>query len=360
MRSYSAAAFAQTTSMRLYFPALLLIVPLFAQPRTVPIPHTDYLRFIHADAQTALGFDVPPMVPVIEALIGVESSRNLDAIKEIERVWISVGRASPTESVVLMMGHFERGALFRAMNGKEATCVFLGSQRIMLAGSQAAVEAAIGRLNAPPVKKPGWVARQALQLAAGRDLWLAIEPQAGLRQNVAALDGIRLFSLGAHFGEQVSLDGDIVTDSDARGEKLISELEALKASMVSPDADDEGGGVMVEQSAASTHFSMKVDQIMVPAMGAVLLRPFLSLFGKAAAVQQTQAPPMATVSDDKLQAVKQGMTRAQVVELVGQPHAVTSISGLEIPRETWTFRLASGRKATVRLDNGIVAAGPTL
>jgi hypothetical protein len=47
------------------------------------------------------------------------------------------------------------------------------------------------------------------------------------------------------------------------------------------------------------------------------------------------------VAADKLRAVKTGMKRDDVFALLGRPLSVTSIQGLEVPRETGPIRLHS-------------------
>ncbi len=339
--------------MRLYLPALVFTAStLIAQTRTVPLSHTSYLRFLHSDAHSAFGFDVKPITAAVEALLG---PNHLDAINEIDRVWISTNQ---TDSVVLMMGHFERGATVREIRNAGATPVFLGNSRVLLAGTAAAVDAAVARLNSATVPRLVWVAKQAWQLAAGRDLWAAMAPLDELRQRATWLTGVREFSLGARFGEGVTLDGEVVTNSDARREKLIGEIESLRQAMMLPDGDDRDEatdrGVTLDHAATSVHFTTTVDQIAVPALAVPLLQPFTSLFISKSTSAAPGPAPVATVADEKLRAIQPGSTRNEIMTALGPPHMVTSISGLDVPRETWAYRLSSGKKATFRFDAGIV------
>ena len=52
------------------------------------------------------------------------------------------------------------------------------------------------------------------------------------------------------------------------------------------------------------------------------------------------------------------MKREEVLSLLGQPLSVSSIQGLDTPRETWTYQVPFGKQYTVRLDGGIVTAPP--
>jgi hypothetical protein len=68
--------------------------------------------------------------------------------------------------------------------------------------------------------------------------------------------------------------------------------------------------------------------------------------------------PPRTVAEDKLLAVRTGMKREEVLTLLGQPLSVSSIQGLDTPRETWTYQVAFGKQFTVRLDGGVVTSPP--
>jgi hypothetical protein len=64
------------------------------------------------------------------------------------------------------------------------------------------------------------------------------------------------------------------------------------------------------------------------------------------------------VAQDKLRSVQAGMKREDVLSLLGQPLSVSGIQGLEIPRETWVYQVPFGKRFTLRLDGGVVAAPP--
>jgi outer membrane protein assembly factor BamE (lipoprotein component of BamABCDE complex) len=68
--------------------------------------------------------------------------------------------------------------------------------------------------------------------------------------------------------------------------------------------------------------------------------------------------PPRTVAEDKLLAVKAGMHREEVLSLLGPPLSVSSIQGLDTPRESWTYQIPFGKQLTVRLDGGVVTAPP--
>jgi hypothetical protein len=52
------------------------------------------------------------------------------------------------------------------------------------------------------------------------------------------------------------------------------------------------------------------------------------------------------------------MKREEVLGLLGRPLSVSSIQGLDSPRETWTYQIPFGKQVTVRLEGGIVTAPP--
>jgi hypothetical protein len=64
-----------------------------------------------------------------------------------------------------------------------------------------------------------------------------------------------------------------------------------------------------------------------------------------------------SVAEDKLLAEKAGMHREELLSLLGAPLSVSSIQGLETPRETWTYQIPFGKQLSVRLDSGVVS-GP--
>src|SRR5262249_53329333 len=68
--------------------------------------------------------------------------------------------------------------------------------------------------------------------------------------------------------------------------------------------------------------------------------------------------PARAVAGERLRTVKKGMSKDQVIALVGPPLAVMSIQGLEEPRETWTYQIAFGKQMTLRLDNNLVTVEP--
>lgn len=64
------------------------------------------------------------------------------------------------------------------------------------------------------------------------------------------------------------------------------------------------------------------------------------------------------MAEDKLLAVQMGMKREDVLGLLGKPSSVSAITGLDKPRETWTYQVPFGKQFTVRLDDGIVTIPP--
>lgn len=67
--------------------------------------------------------------------------------------------------------------------------------------------------------------------------------------------------------------------------------------------------------------------------------------------------PQKTVAAEKLLTVHAGMKREDVLALLGPPQSITTIDGLDVLRESWTYQVPFGRQYTVRLDGGVVA-GP--
>ena len=70
--------------------------------------------------------------------------------------------------------------------------------------------------------------------------------------------------------------------------------------------------------------------------------------------------PARVVSREKLGAVKVGMKREEVLALLGKPLSVSSIQGLDTPRETWVYQIPFGKEQTIRLDDGVVSVAPAM
>ena len=68
--------------------------------------------------------------------------------------------------------------------------------------------------------------------------------------------------------------------------------------------------------------------------------------------------PSRAVAGEKLLAVKTGMSRVEVLNLLGKPLSVSKIEGLDAPRETWTYQVAFGKQLSLRLDDGVVTILP--
>jgi hypothetical protein len=97
------------------------------------------------------------------------------------------------------------------------------------------------------------------------------------------------------------------------------------------------GGESGKTSAMSTDFGVELHRLL---MGGI------------------PGAPSRTVPEEKLLAVKEGMKREDVLHLVGPPLSVTSIQGLELPRETWVYQVPFGKQYSVRLDGGAVSRPP--
>jgi hypothetical protein len=48
------------------------------------------------------------------------------------------------------------------------------------------------------------------------------------------------------------------------------------------------------------------------------------------------------------------MKREEILGLLGPPMSVSSIQGLETPRETWTYQIPFGKQYTARLEAGVL------
>ena len=61
---------------------------------------------------------------------------------------------------------------------------------------------------------------------------------------------------------------------------------------------------------------------------------------------------------DKIAAVETGMKREDVLHLPGTPITVSSIQGLDTPREIWLYQVPFGKQFRVRFEDGVVTRLP--
>ena len=346
-----------------------------APPRTVPLPRNDYLTFIHPDAQAVIGFDFKPVTTLIDALISEmagpnakKTTKGLDGMKELDRVWISIqGTTGAQDVLVLMTGHFERGALAAELTNAPGgfARVFLGGPNVMLAGPEASVKAALVRLSAPGKEATlGWAAEQAREFSTDHDFWIAAQPGAELQQMAGQFGGLTHFVFGAKLHNEASFDGEFGAVSDAIIDKMMVELEATKAKAIKENPKMRAllEKLAVERDGMVLRFSAQGGKINPKQFASELSKQvrtvMSSLLSGGASQQRAIVDLKVLVPDEKLEGVKKGMTRDEVTGLLGKPVMVSSISGLDVPRESWTYHLASGKKVTLRLDDGVVSSLP--
>lgn len=342
----------------------------------------DYLRFIPPDAEIAAGFEVKQVASLIDAMIvqmmgpdaRKSAAKGMDALRQIDRLWLAARDSGSEGALILVTGRFERGSGLEALKAPGMIQVFVGGPNAMLIGSEKAVRAALRRLNAPQDGDDGWVGDQARQLAPDHDFWLAMQPRADLQQVASQLQGMRQFSLAAKLHDETRLDGELVTVSETIMDKLMATVDEAKARMIkdNPKTRATLDKMTVERDGDTLRFSAKGGKLSTQQFSTEIARQLHGMVSAmmptpgGGALQRPQAvaaaveTPSAAVADEKLLAVKKGMKRAEVVGLIGKPATVSSISGLEVQRETWTYRLESGKKVTLRLDDGVVTAGTHL
>jgi len=234
--------------------------------------------------------------------------------------------------------------------------VFLGGARAMMIGTEPAIQAALARL-AKPAAPGGWVTRRALELAKDHETWIVNEQPAGTTR-AGVLQAIRQFALGFRLTGEAGIDGEAVADSEASAEKIAAWVEEMKAAIRKKTSVGALDALVVERTGSTLRFSAKGKSLLDGEAGKTAMG---SDFGvELYSVIMAGFPGMAprTVANEKLLAIKQGMNREEVLNLLGRPLSVYSIQGLDTPRETWTYQVPFGKQLTLRLDGGIVTAPP--
>jgi hypothetical protein len=335
------------------------------QARVVPLAHKDFGRALQPNAQLAAGVDLGKLMrspEIIGALFGSESGNKVAAaLQEVEQLWLSIG--PPNDVVIVMTGKFEKGAMAGLFYSQGVMPVFLGGANAMLIGPEASVQAALARLaKAPAPAELGWTAKRARELAKDHETWIVGEKPSGAVEAGSPLDSVRKFALGLRMTDQPGVDGEVVADSEAGAAAVAAWVNRMKETFVARAGVDAKGwdALQLEPAGATLRFRVAGDGFMrggesgkTSAMstdfGVELHRLLMGGIPGA---------PSRTVPEEKLLAVKEGMKREDVLHLVGPPLSVTSIQGLELPRETWVYQVPFGKQYSVRLDGGAVSRPP--
>lgn len=333
------------------------------QARVVPLAHKDYLRFLHPNAQLVAGFDFgkvfqsPELMTALFAQGEGEDSRNkvIGALKEMDHLWLSF--VAPSDVVVLMTGKFEQGVAAGMFYAQGIQPVFLGGAQAMMIGPEPSIQAALSRL-AKPVANGGWVTRRARELSKDHETWIVTEPQPGTKQATTALSAIRQFSLGIRLSSPAGLDGELVADSEASAEKIVAWVDRMKAVIREQSGVGALDSLTVDRTGANLRFAAKDDGLLAGEAGKTAMNSDLGVELYGVIMAGFPGMPPRTVAEDKLLAVKAGMHREEVLSLLGPPLSVSSIQGLDTPRESWTYQIPFGKQLTVRLDGGVVTAPP--
>jgi hypothetical protein len=333
------------------------------QARVVPLAHKDYLRFLHPNAQLVAGFDFgkvfqsPELMTALFAQGEGQDSRNkvMGALKEMDHLWLSF--VAPSDVVVLMTGKFEQGVAAGMFYAQGIQPVFLGGAHAMMIGSEPSIQATLSRL-AKPAANGGWVTRRARELSKDHETWIVTEPPPGTKQAATALSAIRRFSLGIRLSSPAGLDGELVADSEASAEKIVQWVDRMKAVIREKSGVGALDSLTVDRTGANLRFAAKDDGLLAGESGKTAMNSDLGVELYGVIMAGFPGMPPRTVAEDKLLAVKAGMHREEVLSLLGPPLSVSSIQGLDTPRESWTYQIPFGKQLTVRLDGGVVTAPP--
>jgi hypothetical protein len=331
------------------------------QARVVALTSTDLVRFIDPNAHLAAGLDLTNVLQSPELVSSIFSSddgedarlKAFSALKEVDRLWLYF--TPPSDAVLLMTGRFEGGVMANLFYAQGVRPVFLGDAHAMMIGAEPSIQASLARLARPSANN-GWVARKARELGKDHETWLAVETPAG---NLAAgaLAPVRQFALGFHITKDAGLDGEAIADSETGAEQIAAWVEKIKASMRGTAAAGPLDALALERSGATLRFSAKGEALLSGDAGNKALH---SDFGVALySVMMAGFPGVAerTVASERLQSIKAGMKREEVLNLLGRPLTVAAIQGLDVPRETWTYQVPFGKQLSVRIEGGVVT-GP--
>jgi hypothetical protein len=276
------------------------------------------------------------------------------AFTEMDHLWVSF--VPPSDVVILMTGKFERGAAVGMFYAQGIRPVFLNDAHAMMVGSEPSIQAALARL-AKPAPAAGWVTRRARELAKDHETWIVNELSAA-NQGAGALQSIRQFALGFRLTGQAGLDGEAIADSENSAEKIAAWVDQMKAAM----REKTGVGVLdsltIERAGSAVRFAAQGDELLAGEAGKSAMNSDLGVQLYAVIMSGFPGMPATSVAGDRLLAVKAGMKREEVLNLLGKPLSISTIQGLDLPRETWTYQVPFGKQLTMRLDNGVVTIPP--
>jgi len=332
------------------------------QARVVPLAHKDYLRFLHPNAQLAVGFDFgkafqsPELVAALFDKPEGEDGQNkmAGALREMDHLWLSF--VAPNDVVILMTGKFEQGVAAGMFYAQGVQPVFLGDAHAMMIGSETSLQVALDRLSKPPAAG-GWITKRARQLSKDHETWIVTEPPVGTSQASTTLPAVRQFALGFRLSGEAGIDGEVVLDSEAGSERMAAWIEGMKGVIREKTAVGALDSLVLQRDGASVSFAAKGDSFLAGAPGKAAMNSDFGVEVYRLIMAGFPGMPGRTVAQDRLLAVKAGMQRDEILSLLGPPLSVSSIQGLETPRETWTYQIPFGRQLSVRLDGGVVA-GP--
>lgn len=334
------------------------------QARVLPLPSTDYLRFIQPDAIAAVGIELGKFMQtqgLIQALLSMSGGADQEdkvvaALKEVDHLWLSV--SAPPDGVLLMTGRFEQGAAAGLFYSAGIRPVFLGGPGVLMMGPEPSIHAALARM-AKPAANDGWVAQRAKALARDHEMWVVMEPPAGSKKDAgAALQAIRKFALGVRVTGKMSVDGEAIADSEADAQKLAAWLDQLKGALRPKTGTGALDALNVTLDGPALRISLVDDGTLAGDAGKKALNSDLGVELSRLITGGLPGEPVQTVAEDKILAVHEGMKRDEVTALLGKPLSVTSIQGLDEPVETWTYQVPFGKRYSVRLENGVVSAPP--
>jgi hypothetical protein len=332
------------------------------QARVVPLTTKDFLRVVHPNAQLAVGFDFEKMFQSQE-LMGVvfgqadgddDRAKVMGAFKEMDHLWLSV--ASGTDVVLLMTGRFEQGVAAGMFYSQGIQPVFLGDAHVMMIGPESAIQGALARLAKPPATV-GWVARRAREMAKDHEAWIVTEPPVSAK-GATLFSTVRKFAMGARVTGTMGIDGDVTADSEAGADKLAEWIDHMKALIRKKTGVGALDALKVERAGASLRFTAIDDGVLTGEAGKNAMNSDFGVELYGVMMAGFPGVPPQRVAAEKLLTVKEGMKREEVLTLLGPPLSVSSIQGLETPRETWTYQVPFGKQYTVRLDGGVVSAPP--
>jgi hypothetical protein len=219
------------------------------------------------------------------------------------------------------------------------------------------MQAALDRLAKPAVNG-GWVTRRARELSKDHETWMVTQPPPGANQSATALAAIRQFAMGIRISAPASIDGEVVADSEANAQKIGAWVAQMKTAVREKTGVGALDALLVEQAGSTLRFSAKDEALLAGDAGKNAMSSDLGVGLYSVIMAGFPGMPTRTVAEDKLFAVKTGMNREQVLNLLGPPLSIASIQGLDTPRETWTYQIPFGKQLTLRLDGGVVTGAP--